>query len=118
MSVLMSVKDAAEYIGIEPGTLQKWCQKKQIPHYKVTNRPMFKKAEIERFIEMRRVPAIARIREPRVRAGKAARRANAERAGVQGAGASDVPGRGGPGSGEGQGPAALHAAAPEGSGKF
>lgn len=65
--MLVNLKAAAEYLGISPNTLCKWCQKKQIPHYKLTNRPMFKKAELDRFIERKRVPAIPRLKEFRPR---------------------------------------------------
>ena len=63
----INLKEAAEFLGIKAATLTKWVQAKKIPHYKVTARPLFKKAELEKFMEMRRVAAIPRLKQPRAR---------------------------------------------------
>lgn len=59
---LIPLKEAAEYLGIEPGTLRKWVQAKRIPYYSL-GRPKFKRAELDRFIERHRVAAVQRIRD-------------------------------------------------------
>jgi excisionase family DNA binding protein len=70
--MLMSVKEAAVYLGVEPDTLRKWVQKKQITHYRIVGRPKFKQADLDRFIEANRVPAILRMKDFKPRSFKKA----------------------------------------------
>ncbi|MBI3582403.1 MAG: helix-turn-helix domain-containing protein [Nitrospinae bacterium] len=56
----ISLKEAAAYLGIQVDTLQKWVQKKIIPHYKFpfpTSHPKFCIDELERYTNRRRVAA-------------------------------------------------------------
>lgn len=70
---LMPLKDAAKHLGITPGTLQKWVQKRSITFYRVGYHPKFKLADLDRFIESKRVPAVQRIKVFRPRAGRASK---------------------------------------------
>ena len=57
MDKLLSVKEAAPFLGIEPGTLQKWAQAGRITHYRIGGRPKFKAQDIERFLAALKVSA-------------------------------------------------------------
>lgn len=70
---LIDLKDAAVHLGVEPDTLRKWCQQKRITHYRIGNHPKFKQADLERFIEIRRVPAVQRMKDFRPRAGRSSK---------------------------------------------
>lgn len=69
MDKLLSIADAAEVLGVEPDTLRKWVQKKQITHYRIVGRPKFKQADLERFIDRQVVPAVVRMKDFKPRAG-------------------------------------------------
>ena len=58
---LMNAKEAAGYVGLKHGTLQKMAQREEIPHYRVNGRPKFKKAELDRWLMRRRIEARPRI---------------------------------------------------------
>lgn len=58
---LMPLKDAAAYLGIKPGTLRQWVQKRRIS-YVALGRPKFRKADLDRFIERQYKPAVQRIK--------------------------------------------------------
>lgn len=60
--MLISLKEAAEYLGIKPCTLRGWVQKKRISYYAM-GRPKFKKADLDRFIEQHKVVAVQRIKD-------------------------------------------------------
>lgn len=64
---LISLIEAAEYLGIEPSTLRKWVQKKQILFYRIGIHPKFKLADLDKFIEARCVPPVKRMKEPKLR---------------------------------------------------
>lgn len=70
---LISLKDAARRLGIEPGTLRKWVQARRIAFYRIGAHPKFSAADLDRFIESKRVPAVQRIKDfrPRVKHGAA-----------------------------------------------
>lgn len=71
MDSLISLTDAAKVLGIKPGTLRKWIQKKQISYYPM-GKPKFKLSDLERFIELHRVQAVRRVKEFKPRRHKAA----------------------------------------------
>lgn len=55
---LISLKEAANYLGLQPGTVQKMVQSRLILHYrfpKNTSRPTFKRDDLDRYIEAHRV---------------------------------------------------------------
>ncbi|HAP66896.1 MAG TPA: hypothetical protein DCQ99_03585 [Nitrospinae bacterium] len=54
----ISLREAAAYLGIQVDTLQKWVQRKIIPHYRFpfeTSHPKFNIDELERYTNRRRV---------------------------------------------------------------
>ena len=57
---MLTVKEAAINLNVNPDTLRKWVQKKLISHYrfpKKTSRPRFKQEDIDAFIESHKVQA-------------------------------------------------------------
>ncbi len=64
-SGLMSVKAAAAYLGIAPNTLRDWIYNlRALPWYRIgakgRGKPMFKRADLDRFIESRKGGRMAR----------------------------------------------------------
>lgn len=59
----ISLKEAAEILGIQPGTLQKKCQGNppEIAHYRIFGRPKFKLSEFMRYVERCRIEARPRL---------------------------------------------------------
>lgn len=53
----LGTKAAASYLGISVHTLGKWCSAKRIPYYKVGKERSFKKEDLDKFVESRRVEA-------------------------------------------------------------
>jgi excisionase family DNA binding protein len=52
---LLSVKEAAQELGISKHTLYSWASQRRIPHVKIGDRTMFDPADIEEFINKGRV---------------------------------------------------------------
>jgi hypothetical protein len=54
--VELNERQAAKFIGVEPGTLNKWrCRKKGPPYYKLAGKVRYKRAEFVQWIESCRV---------------------------------------------------------------
>ena len=48
---LISSEEASKYLDISLSTLYKWTKSKNIPIYKIGSRVLFKKSELEKWIE-------------------------------------------------------------------
>lgn len=46
----LNVPQAAEFLGIRPGTLRNWCSQKKISYYKVGRHVLFDRDELESLI--------------------------------------------------------------------
>jgi excisionase family DNA binding protein len=55
---LLSTKEVSEFTGLSVATIYSYVCKKNIPHYKLGTRTMFKKGEIEQWINERYVKPI------------------------------------------------------------
>ena len=57
---LIDRHQAAEYLGISPGTLANWqCTGfRKVPHVKIGRRVRYRKADLERFVEANLVDAL------------------------------------------------------------
>lgn len=71
--MLMNLKEAAAYLGITVAALQKWCQRKQVPYYKLVGQLKFRKPDLDRFIDRHFVPAIPRMKDFKPRSIKKAK---------------------------------------------
>lgn len=60
MQAMMDRKQAAEYLGVAPGTLANWqCSKfRRIPHVKIGRAVKYRLTDLERWIESNVVDAI------------------------------------------------------------
>jgi len=56
---LLSVDQAADYLGISPGTLRNWLSLKRLEYVKVGRLTKLTKAALDRYIASRTVPAVA-----------------------------------------------------------
>lgn len=62
MGKLISYVEAADYIGIMVGTLHRYVEDGLIPYYNIAGKKMFTRADLDEFIESRRVtPARSKI---------------------------------------------------------
>ena len=48
---IMSVPQAAEYLGQTEGTLRQWVRKRKVPFYKVNGSIKFRKSKLDRWID-------------------------------------------------------------------
>jgi excisionase family DNA binding protein len=55
MALLMSISEAADYIGITVSTLCQYVDAGAIPYYDIAGKKMFKRADLYEFIETCRV---------------------------------------------------------------
>lgn len=55
MTRLLSTKEVAEILNVRPGTVQDYCERREIPFYKLGSKLRFKKEEVERWLEQKRV---------------------------------------------------------------
>jgi excisionase family DNA binding protein len=53
--ILVSVKEASEWLGISVFTLYSWALAHRIPHYKIGKRVMFSKEDLQRWLAEHRV---------------------------------------------------------------
>jgi excisionase family DNA binding protein len=53
---LLSVVEAAQYLGISKGTLYNWMSMRRIEYVKVGRRTVFRQAALDRFINENTVP--------------------------------------------------------------
>jgi excisionase family DNA binding protein len=51
MRVSMSVKEAAEYLGVSTDTIYTMVQMKQIPHFRLRNRIFLTRNEVDKWLE-------------------------------------------------------------------
>jgi excisionase family DNA binding protein len=65
---LLSVKEAAEFLGISIQTLYGWCCKRLIVFVKVGRRDMFRQEDLNEFVERRRVQSRTTVWPRRSRA--------------------------------------------------
>ena len=56
---LLSVPEAADYLGISPGTLRNWLSLRRLEYVKVGRLTKLSKAVLDRYIAERTVPAVA-----------------------------------------------------------
>lgn len=55
-SELLSRKEAAEFLGLQPHTLAMWAlQKRDLPYIKIGSRCMYKLADLESYVESHKV---------------------------------------------------------------
>lgn len=60
---LLSLKEAAQYLGLSPATLRKLVQNNKIPHYRLPSceggqsHPKFKVQDLDKWIECHRIEA-------------------------------------------------------------
>ncbi len=59
MSRKLKIAEAAELLRVSTSTLYHMVSAKEIPHYKVGARVLFDEAELEAWIQARKVPSIA-----------------------------------------------------------
>lgn len=52
-SPFMSVQEAADFLRIRPSTIYLWVSENKIPHSKIGSRLIFKREELESFVEVR-----------------------------------------------------------------
>lgn len=55
MERLIGIKEIAEYLGVTVNTMYAWVHCQQIPFYKVGRLVKFKKQDIDRWLEERKV---------------------------------------------------------------
>ena len=55
---LMTLKEAAQKLGIAPLTLYTWCQMKKIPYFKIGRFVRFDERDLDRFIAQQRVEQV------------------------------------------------------------
>jgi excisionase family DNA binding protein len=58
MNPLFSIKELSSYLGIKEKTLYAKVSAKEIPHYKIDRLVRFKKEEIDRWIEEKKVEPV------------------------------------------------------------
>lgn len=59
MPEMLSYRDAARMLGVPVNTVYSWAARRQIPHVRLSARVVrFRRAELERWIEARYVPAV------------------------------------------------------------
>lgn len=56
---LMTLKEAAQKLGIAPLTLYTWCQMKRLPYYKIGRYLKFDERDLDRFIFEQRVESVS-----------------------------------------------------------
>jgi len=52
---LLSKKQAAEYLNISIGTLEKLMREKELPYIKLERKVLFRKSDIDKFLEDRTI---------------------------------------------------------------
>ncbi|MGB7296810.1 MAG: helix-turn-helix domain-containing protein [Candidatus Aminicenantales bacterium] len=52
---MLTKKEMLEYLRISKGTLDKMMRKREIPFHKIGKRVLFKKSDIDRWLESKRV---------------------------------------------------------------
>jgi excisionase family DNA binding protein len=67
---LLSIKEAAEFLGISVQTLYGWCCKRLIVFVKVGRRDMFRQEDLNEFVERRRVQSRTMVWSKRSRAAR------------------------------------------------
>ena len=69
MEKLLTVREAAEILGIKEETLHLWASQRRIPHYRLGRKAIrFKEAELTAWLEARRIeasPAFSRPQDAR-----------------------------------------------------
>jgi excisionase family DNA binding protein len=58
MNLLFSIKELSTYLGIKEKTLYAKVSAKEIPHYKIDRLVRFKKEEIDRWIDQKKVDPV------------------------------------------------------------
>ena len=56
---LLTLKEAAEKLGIRPITLYTWCQMKKIPYFKIGRYLKFDERDIDSFISGQRIESVS-----------------------------------------------------------
>lgn len=51
---LLSVKEAAAWLGIPTFTLYTWAQGRKVPHFKIQKRVLFSKEDLKKWLEEHR----------------------------------------------------------------
>ena len=61
----LTVKDAAEFLGVCQNTIRNWGREAKIPEYRhpVNNYRLFKKADLERLLRLMKQPSVVRKRK-------------------------------------------------------
>ena len=54
----LTVREASKYLGVKPSSLYSLVEEKEIPHYRVGRLIKFKKADLDAFMEERRVDRV------------------------------------------------------------
>ena len=49
--LLLSVKEASDWLGIPAFTLYSWALSRRIPHYKIGRRVLFSKDDLKRWVD-------------------------------------------------------------------
>ena len=62
MKKLLTIKEAADILGVSVNTIYKWTSAKKIPYVKVGGRVMFDPDDLEAWIEARKVDPIGSSR--------------------------------------------------------
>ena len=58
MERLLTIKEAAEKLGVKPNTLYLWVSQKRVPHRKIGRLVRFRECDLEEFVEQQRQPAL------------------------------------------------------------
>ena len=56
--MLMSIDDAAKYLGLQPSTLRRWIYERKISYVKLGRRVLFRKEVIEQLVHASEKPAL------------------------------------------------------------
>lgn len=62
---LMSMKDTCEYLGVTRQTIHRWLKQGKLSSYLLANRRLFRKVDLDRFVERSRESILTRYMEER-----------------------------------------------------
>lgn len=51
---LLTARQLADLLGFSPATVQDWCERGELPGFRIGGRLRFRLSEVERFLEARR----------------------------------------------------------------
>lgn len=60
MSDVINIKQASELVGLTVNTLYSYCARRKIPHLKLGAKLLFRRSELEAWLDAHRVPVGAR----------------------------------------------------------